>query len=51
MKYILTNSLAIKNQIVDDEGLTENKVKVIYNSIKINKNQKLFKTKKLLVLF
>ena len=45
MKYILTNSLAIKNQIVNDEGLTENKVKVIYNSIKINKNQKVFQDK------
>ena len=46
MKYILTNSLAIKNQIVDDEGVSENKVKVIYNSIKINKNQKVFQEKK-----
>ena len=45
MKYILTNSLAIKNQMVNDEGVSEDKVKVIYNSIKINKNQKVFQEK------
>ena len=46
MKYILTNSLAIKKQIVKDEGVREERVRVIYNLIKINKNPKICKEKK-----
>ena len=37
MKFILANSCSIKRQLINDENVAKEKVKVIYNSVKIRK--------------
>tara|TARA_B100000242_G_scaffold257336_1_gene201159 strand:- start:617 stop:1720 length:1104 start_codon:yes stop_codon:yes gene_type:complete len=40
MKFILANSNSIKRQLITDENVAKEKVKVIYNSVKIRKKIK-----------
>ena len=40
MKFILANSCSIKRQLINDENVAKEKVKVIYNSVKIRKIKK-----------
>ena len=47
MKYILVNSKAIYNQMLNEEGVKEKKLKLIYNSVKIDGYNKKFTKSKI----
>ena len=47
MKNILVNSRAIFEQMIEEENVKKEKLKLIYNSVKIKKCYKKYKNKKL----
>ena len=51
MKYILVNSRAIYKQMIEEENVKKEKLKLIYNSVEINDSKKSIQNIKELKLF
>ena len=51
MKYILVNSRAIYKQMIEEENVKKEKLKLIYNSVEINDSKKKYTKHKKLELY
>ncbi len=50
MKFILANSNAIKDELILEEGVSKEKINLIYNSVKLRKIEKIKKNKNIRIL-